>query len=103
MSLLFTEDKKELIVTCKCGCEDAFHFVLYDMGDDDFSFLTFLKADFNTEYYKGPWRSFLVKCKKIWYVLRGKDYCYADTIMTKGDFLRFKEYINSIPVDGEPE
>ncbi len=46
MSLLFTEDKKELIVTCQCGCEDAFHFILDDMGDDFFAFITFMKADF---------------------------------------------------------
>ena len=65
MSLLFTEDKKELIVTCNCGCEDAFHFVLDDMGDDYFSFLTFMKADFNTEYYKGdPGDRFWLNARK---------------------------------------
>ena len=29
MSVFFTKDKQELIVTCNCGCEEAFHFRCY--------------------------------------------------------------------------
>lgn len=30
MAVFFTEDEKEMIVTCNCGCEDAFHMRLYE-------------------------------------------------------------------------
>jgi hypothetical protein len=95
MSVLMTKDKKEIIVTCKCGCMDAFHVKIYEEEDMDYyGFLCFMKADFNTEYDKTPWRAFKVKMKKLWMILRGKDYCYSDTIMTKAEFEQFKAYVN---------
>ena len=53
-----------------------------------------MKSNSDSEYYKNPWRAFKIKMKKIWFILRGKDYCYSDTVMTKEDFEVFKEYVN---------
>ncbi|SCX09396.1 hypothetical protein SAMN02910339_01333 [Lachnospiraceae bacterium YSD2013] len=95
MAILMTADKAELIATCDCGCEDAFHIKVYEEEDIGVKgFLTFMKSDFDTEYSKNPWRAFKIKMKKIWMILRGQDYCYSDVIMSKEDFERFKEYIN---------
>ena len=30
MSVMISEDKKELIVTCKCGCQDTIHIKVDD-------------------------------------------------------------------------
>ena len=51
MSVLMSKDKKEIIVTCKCGCMSSCH-ILVDDEDKDFglySFLCFMKSDFDTE------------------------------------------------------
>lgn len=40
------------------------------------------------------WQVFKRKIKKIWCILRGKDYFYSDTIMSEADFEEFKKYIN---------
>lgn len=34
------------------------------------------------------------KLKKIWAIIRNKDYYYSDVVMNGEDFNRFKEYIN---------
>ena len=34
MSVMISGDKKELIVTCKCGCQDAIHIKVDDKDKD---------------------------------------------------------------------
>lgn len=95
MAVLMTKDKKEIIVTCNCGCKSSVNIQIDDMEDmESYAFLCFLKDNFYTEYNNNPWRAFKVKMRKIWHILRGKDYCYSDTIMTKKDYEEFKKYIN---------
>ena len=96
MSILLTSDKKEIIVTCNCGCRAAFNIAIDDSWKDDdyYAFLCFMKANYDTEYDLTPWRAFKVKARKIWTILRGKDYCYSDVIMSKEEFQIFKEFIN---------
>lgn len=94
MSLLMSKDKKELMVTCDCKCGQAFSICIDDMEDGYYGFLCFLKSNFYTEYDKNPWRAFKIKIKKLWFIIRGKDYCYSDIVMTKEDFEEFKKYIN---------
>ena len=106
MSVLMSKDRKELIVTCSCGCGQAYSICVDDslQDDDYYAFLCFMKNNFQTEATMNPWKAFKIKMKKIWFILRGKDYCYSDTVMTKADFVELKEYINqfqiSAPVDG---
>lgn len=94
MSVFMTEDKKELIVTCKCHCEQGFHIIVDKEDDDYYGFLCFMKGNFYTESNIHPWRAFCIKMKKIWSILMGWDYCYSDTVMSKEDFEEFKKYIN---------
>lgn len=90
----FTKDKQELIVTCNCGCEEAFHLkVNRDEEDDFYSVLYFMKSNFDTEYAISPWRAFKIKMRKIWCILRNKDYYYSDVILTKADFAELKRYL----------
>lgn len=94
MSVFFTKDKQELIVTCNCGCEEAFHLkVNQDEEDDFYSVLYFMKSNFDTEYAASPWWAFKIKMRKIWCILRNKDYYYSDVILTKADFEELKRYL----------
>ena len=96
MAVLMTKDKKEIIVTCNCGCMASYHICVDDdwKDYDYYAFLCFMKSNDDTEYDKNPWRAFKIKMRKIWCILRGKDYCYSDTLMTKAEFEVFKEYVN---------
>ena len=96
MAVFMTKDRKELIVTCDCGCMNSFYISVDDSCKDinHYGFLSFMKNNFYTEYSLNPWRAFKIKLKKIWCILRGKDYFYSDTIMKKADFEEFKRYVN---------
>ena len=96
MAVFMTKDKKDLIISCNCGCGQSFNICIDDdMKDDDYyAFLCFMNNNWHTEYDKNPWRSFKIKIKKIWFIIRGKDYCYSDTIMTRAEFEEFKKYVN---------
>ncbi len=96
MSVFISKDKKELIVTCNCKCGQSFSICIDDECKDDgyYAFLCFLKNNFQTEYDKNPWRAFKIKMKKIWFIIRGKDYCYSDTVMIRAEFEEFKQYVN---------
>lgn len=97
MSVLMTKDKKEIVVTCNCGCHNSFHILIDDDDKDwgQYAFMCFLKGNEKTESERSsPWRAFKHKMEKLWCVLRGKDHCYSDTVMTKEDFEEFKRYMN---------
>lgn len=95
MSLLMTKDKKEIIVTCTCGCHNSFHIIIDTEDGEDYAFMCFMKGNWYTEYERSsPWSALKLKLKKVWYVLRGKDYYYSDTIMSREDFEEFKRYVN---------
>ena len=42
------------------------------------------------------WRVFKLKCKKIWCILRGKDYTYSEILVSKEEFKDLQEYIQSV-------
>lgn len=45
MSVLINKQKDEVILTCKCGCDDAVHIkVIHD--DLGYAFLTFMNGSF---------------------------------------------------------
>lgn len=93
MALFMTEDKKELIVTCKCGCMGSYSIQIEaDEEYDYYAFICFLKS--NTYTAVGPIEALKTKLKKIWCIIIGKDYCYSDTILSKADYDEFKKFIN---------
>ena len=99
MPAFMTEDKRQLILDCKCGCDDAMKFIvdLEDADSDIIMFTTFLTGKWYAKQENFRSR-FMDKAKRIWRVLRNKDYCYAEQVLTKEDFRIFKEYINQFDV-----
>lgn len=97
MSILFSRQNDELIVTCNCGCEEACHIKIEkeEYNDDyDYSFISYM----NGKFYNDPnsvWTTIKRKCSKIWSIIKNKDYYYSDIIMNQEDFKQFKEYINN--------
>ena len=79
----------ELIVSCKCGCDEGIHFKIHDYEDGDYAFLAYTNGNFYTQQ-----RSFFEKLKKIWAIICNKDFYYSDIVLTKDDFKEFKEWVN---------
>ena len=92
MATLKSKDGKHLYIDCMCGCDDGIKFVINKYDDDYYCFMTYTSGNFYSEQRR-IWRN---KLKKIWAIIRNKDFYYSEVIMTKDDFTEFKEYINNI-------
>jgi len=101
MAVLTTDDKTEIIVSCRCGCEDSIHIRVYkeDFDDDCFGIMTYMNGNFYSEQDETIWRVIYKKLRKIWAIIRNKDFYYSDVTMSKSDFMKFREMINSVEVD----
>lgn len=92
MAILKSSDNKELIVSFNCGCDNGIHLKIDDsLGD--YAYQCFTNGNFYCDQH-GVFRSMKKKFRKIWAIIRNKDYYYSDIVMTKEDFCVFKEWIN---------
>ena len=91
-----SEDKKELIVTCKCGCQDTIHIKVDDKDKDAdyYAIQTYMSGNWYRDQDDTVIRCIGRKLKKIWAIIRNKDYYYSDVLMSRKDFQKYKEYIN---------
>lgn len=95
-----TANGEELVVSCSCECDDGIRIkidkdVMEDIDWEAYAFLTYQSGNFYREQ-GGVFRCFAEKCKKIWKIIRNKDFYYSEICMTRSDFKKFKEYVNSI-------
>lgn len=101
MSILKSQDGKELLVTCSCGCDSGVSIRVeqdcWDPSrpqDDTFVYHTILSGNWYKDQYQTIRAVLWNKMKKIWAVIRNKDYYYSEICMTRKDFETFREYIN---------
>lgn len=96
MGILKSNNNKDLIATCGCHCEESIFLriePLDDANDTDYCFLSYMNGKFFQDQYS-CWRTFKNKIKKIWSILRNKDFYYSDIILTKEDLLLLRDYID---------
>ena len=96
MAVLKNKDGIELLVDCHCGCDDGIRFRI-DRDDLDFyCAMSYTNGDFYRGQNETVWRVLCKKVKKIWAIIRNKDYYYSEIIMTKDEFEEFRKYINDV-------
>lgn len=94
MAVMISEDKKDLIATCKCGCDEGIRLhISHESEEDDYAYMCFTNGNFYKEQ-SGVFRTLENKLKKIWAIIRNKDYYYSDVIMSKEEFEQFKKWVN---------
>ena len=103
MSILKSSDGDELLVTCSCGCDSGVSIRLerdwWDASkpdNDTFAYCTILSGNWYKDQYQTIRYVLLQKIKKIWAIIRNKDYYYSEICMTRKDFELFREYINEV-------
>ena len=95
MAVLKNKDGKELYVDCCCGCDNGIRFKIDKLNDlDYYCIMTYTNGHFYSEQ-NTIWDILSKKFKKIWSIIRNKDFYYAEMILTKDDFNEFRNYINS--------
>ena len=97
MSVMKSKDGNDLMIDCCCGCNNGMRFRVFKEEDPEFyCFVTYTTGVLWSGQSKTIWRVIREKLKKIWAIIRSKDYYYSDWVMTKEEFEEFKEYINNI-------
>lgn len=98
MAVLKSRDGTELLIDCCCGCDEGIRLRIdkFDEDIDYYCFMSYTNGQFYREQDDKMWIVFCKKLKKIWAIIRNKDYYYAEVTMSKAEFNEFKEYINSI-------
>lgn len=93
---MISEDKKDFVVTCKCGCNDTIHIKIDDTDKDydSYAFITYMNGNWYRDQGDKIFTVIERKLKKIWAIIRNKDYCYSEILMSKNDFEKLKEHIN---------
>ena len=96
MSVMISDDKKEMIVTCECGCHDAIHLRVdeEDKESDYYVIQTYMNGNWYRDQNDRILRCIGRKLKKIWAIVRNKDFYYSELMMSCEDFQKYKEYIN---------
>lgn len=90
MAVLKSTNNSELIVSCCCGCDNSIHISVNNFPDDSYALMTYMNGNFYSEQ-KYP---VIEKIKKIWAIVRNKDYFYSDIRMTKDEFAEFRTWVN---------
>lgn len=95
MSVLKSEDGKDLMVSCSCGCGNGVHINI-KKDDGAYAWVTYMNANWYRDQNKRILYIVRDKLKKIWAIIRSKDFYYSEILMTRKDFETFREYINGV-------
>lgn len=82
--------QSEHVTFCKCGCRNGV-VLKFDNEDNEFS-LQLVSDSFYFSQDKGK-MTLKEKLKRIWYIIRGKEYCYFDILIDKNELREFKEFV----------
>lgn len=74
----------------RCECNHEYLEITKD-DDDDFVHTSFA---FYTSHYTGPSISWKEKLERIWAILTGREYLYADFIFSKKTTKKIKDFLN---------
>lgn len=88
MSILKSDDDKEMILLCECGCDEGIR-VKIDIDEEIYCYQTYMSGN----WYKEQ-GGLICKFKKIWKVLRNKDFYYSELVLSKQDWEDYKKWIN---------
>ena len=104
MAVLFDKEKKTVMVTCHDGCDNGVTMKIEDPWDGfdsleakEFCWVSYVSGNFYRDQH-GACDIIKDKFKRIWNILRNKDIYYSDIMMTKDDFMQFKEFVNNVEV-----
>lgn len=89
------KEKDDIVISCSCGCEDGMRFHLYNYDDDKSVGISLLMGKFSFEQYNG-FDLFKKKIKKIFAIIRNKDYYYADILLEGNEWDEFVSTINNM-------
>ncbi len=89
MAVLKSKDENEMIISCKCGCDDGLRLKVEKDLDGTYYYQTYLSGNWYREQ-----AGFTRKLKKIWEIIRNRDFYYSEIVMEQEDWEEYKKWVN---------
>lgn len=90
MAVFHAIEDNEIIISCKCGCDEGLRVKIdVDTEDEDYCYQTYLSGNWYAEQ-----GSFMKKLRKIWAILRNKDFYYSEIVMSKNEWKAYKKWVD---------
>ena len=96
MAVMISKDGSDLIVDCNCGCDEGFRIKVDKQDEENYFLVSYMNGNFYRDQNEKIWSVIRKKIKKIWRIIKNKDYCYSEICMSKNDFKEFQKYIANI-------
>ena len=94
MAVLHSYDNRELVINCRCGCDEGIHFsVEKDKHTKD---IYCIAAFTNGNFYSEQGFGFIKKLRKIIAIIFNKDFYYSDIVISGNDLKEFQKWISQI-------
>jgi hypothetical protein len=88
--MIYEEDNR-ILINCDCRCGRGFELI----REEDETVIVSAISN-NSFTFESIFCKLKTKLYKIWSIIRNKDYCYVDVVLTKEQFEEFKDAINKI-------
>lgn len=88
------ETEKMVIDTCNCGCGSVFH-ITRTTDDPEEYYISLHSSNWYSES-TSAWDKFKTKMKRLWCVLRNKEYLYMDVCLTPQEFKEFTQKLEEL-------
>lgn len=88
---------KDIHIHCTCGCGNGFQIIFRLNEDEEFAYIDTLASGFYTKQ-RGIWE-IISRIKAAWFMLRGKEYCLHEVMLSKKQWDEFANAINEVRGD----
>ncbi|MBR4023450.1 MAG: hypothetical protein IKI94_12830 [Ruminococcus sp.] len=82
--------RNEHVIFCECGCGNG--VVLKADNEESELSLQLVSDNFYTKQTNVFWE----KLKRIWFIIRGKEYRYFDILISKDELKEFKNFVSKL-------
>ncbi len=94
--IYMSKDNTGVIISCDCGCDEGFRFQIDNSVDGKIVFVSTMNGNFMRDQDDKIASVIARKIRKIWAIIRNKDFYATEVILNKEDFDEFKRFINSV-------
>ena len=91
-------DETEMIVSCNCGCDEGLRFKINKLDPEYYCILTYTNGSFYRDQNDTVLKVISKKLKKIWAIIRNKDYYYSEIIISKDEFYDFRTHLIMVDI-----
>ena len=96
MAVMRSSDGQDLMLDCRCGCCNGLRFTIDRYSEDSYGLITYTSGNFYAEQDMTLFAIWKSKLRKIWRILRNKDYCYSEVLLHKSEMEDFKEFLSQL-------